>query len=118
MREIKFYKSQSGNILVELVGNESNDGLKELKAGEVDATLEKHVPIVKHENGKLVVDVGSVEHPMLDVHYIQFIVLQSERGLEIAELRPNEKPHAEFDNIEHGVVYEYCNLHGLWKQAF
>ncbi len=118
MKEIKFYKSQSGKILIGLVDNESNDGLKELKAGEVDAALEKHVPIVKHENGKLVVDVGSLEHPMLDVHYIQFIVLQSERGLEVVELRPNEKPHAEFGDIEHGVVYEYCNLHGLWKQTF
>lgn len=118
MEDVKIYKTENGAILLELVPGKEKEAMKELKAGEVDAAKEKHIPELHFENGKLIVDVGSIEHPMMDVHYIQFIALKSERGLEVAYLKPGEKPHAEFDAIEHGVVYEYCNLHGLWKKEF
>lgn len=118
MEEVKFFKTPAGNVLAGLVIKGDDENLKELKAGATDGAFEKHVPAVKLENGKVIVDVGSIEHPMLDVHHIEFIALKSERGLEIAYLKPGEKPHAEFIGVEHGIVYEYCNLHGLWKAEF
>ncbi len=115
MKEIKFYKAENGEIII---SDENFHGFAELKAGEIDASLEKHVPAIKHEDGKLIVDVGSIEHPMIEAHYIKFVVLNSERGAEVIHLSPGNKPHAEFVDVEHGTVYEYCNLHGLWKKEF
>ena len=92
--------------------------MHEIIAGTVDASREKHIPDVKIEGNVVKVQVGSVEHPMVDVHYIQFIVLEKTTGYEIKYLKPEEKPYAEFvladgDNVV--ACYEYCNIHGLWK---
>ena len=120
MKEVKFYKTASGKIVVALSNpSDALDEMRELKGNSTDGALEKHVPVVKKEGGKIIVDVGEVAHPMLDVHYIEFIALLSEeRGLEVAFLKPGEAPHAEFAEVKGGVVYEYCNLHGLWKKEF
>lgn len=92
--------------------------MQEIIPGTVDAAREKHIPDVKVEGNIVKVQVGSVEHPMVDVHYIQFIVLEKASGYEIKYLNPNEKPCAEFilaDGDKAIACYEYCNLHGLWK---
>jgi len=81
--------------------------------------VEKHVPEVKVEGNKVTAVVGSVEHPMISEHYIQFIALETEKGSQIKYLKPEEKPEASFC-VQEGdkavAVYEYCNLHGLWKK--
>ena len=92
--------------------------MKELVAGTTDGALEKHVPVWKEEDGVVYVTVGSVEHPMLPEHFIEFIVLQTKDGVQVKKLEPGEEPKASFalkagDEVE--AVYEYCNLHGLWK---
>ncbi len=91
--------------------------MTELVANTVDASQEKHVPVVERDGNKLVVKVGSVEHPMAEEHSIQWIVLETKQGSMIKYLKPGEKPEAEFEvSAEDAVaVYEYCNLHGLWK---
>lgn len=92
--------------------------MKELIAGTVDASKEKHIPVYSVEGNKVSVVVGSVEHPMVEVHYIQWIVLKTNKGIQRKHLSPNEAPRAEFTLLEGEVVeevYEYCNLHGLWK---
>lgn len=124
--EIKFYRcNHCGNIvmMVEDAGvNPVCCGAKMelLEAGSVDAAAEKHVPVVtrEHEGHVLKVEVGEVAHPMLDEHYIQWIALASERGVELHYLKPGEPPVTQFAGVEHGTVYEYCNLHGLWKAEF
>lgn len=92
--------------------------MKELVAGTVDASLEKHIPVYTVEGNKVSVVVGSVEHPMVEVHYIQWIDLVTNKGVQRKYLTPNEAPKAEFVLLEGETVlevYEYCNLHGLWK---
>ena len=92
--------------------------MKELIAGTVDASKEKHIPVYSVEGNKVSVVVGSVEHPMVEVHYIQWIVLKTNKGIQRKHLSPNEAPRAEFTLLEGEVVeevYEYCYLHGLWK---
>ena len=62
------------------------------------------------------VTVGSVEHPMLENHYIQWIELLTPNEVLRHELKPGEKPVAEFKTDATKVLArEYCNLHGLWK---
>ena len=91
--------------------------MKELIAGTVDAAREKHIPVYTVEGNKVSVVVGSVEHPMVDEHYIEWIVLQTKKGTQIKHLVPGQEPKVCFhicgcDEVE--AVYAYCNLHGLW----
>ena len=74
--------------------------------------------MIEQNGNQVKVAVGSVEHPMLEAHYIQWIVLETEDGYQIKYLQPKAKPVAEFVLTEGSkvvAVYEYCNLHGLWK---
>ena len=83
-----------------------------------DGAGEKHVPVIKVEGQKVTVTVGEVEHPMLEAHYIQWILLETKEGRQRKTLKPGEKPAAVFALTEGDAVvaaYEYCNLHGLWK---
>jgi superoxide reductase len=90
--------------------------MEELIPNTVDASNEKHVPVVKMaENGKIKVEVGSIPHPMTPEHHIVFIYVEMENGGIRIDLK--EKPEAEICacNGKVTAVYEYCNLHGLWK---
>lgn len=82
----------------------------------VDAAKEKHVPVIEKVDGGVLVKVGSVEHPMEEKHYIQWIEIHTENKVYRKYLNPGEKPEALF-KIDEEVLYarEYCNLHGLWK---
>ena len=91
--------------------------LTELVPNTTDAANEKHVPVVTVDGDILRAEVGSVEHPMEEAHYIQWIFVETDKGGHKRTFKPGEKPVVEF-NL-HGekpvAVYEYCNLHGLWK---
>lgn len=82
----------------------------------VDASTEKHVPVVEpHPNG-ILVKVGSVPHPMEAAHHIQWIEVMSGPWLYVKGLKPGEKPEAVFPVPTTDVkAREYCNLHGLWS---
>ena len=87
-----------------------------LKENTTDAALEKHVPVVEKTTNGYHVRVGSVEHPMLNEHYIQWIELLTPKSVLRCELKPGCKPEATFfTNEECLCAREYCNLHGLWK---
>lgn len=92
--------------------------MKQIIPGTTDASLEKHVPVYTVENNKVMVTVGSVEHPMIPEHYIEWVSLQTKFGNQRKALSPNTKPSVCFslcegDEVE--AVYAYCNLHSLWK---
>ncbi len=83
----------------------------------VDAAQEKHVPVIEKTAEGIVVKVGSVEHPMQDSHFIEWIQLLADGNAYRQFLNPGEKPEAVF-KIEGKDLSarEYCNLHGLWKK--
>lgn len=91
--------------------------MKKLTANTTDGAKEKHVPVVKRNGNMVEVVVGEVDHPMLAEHYIQWIYLETENGGQIRYLAPGDKPAATFcvECDAPVAVYEYCNLHGLWK---
>ncbi len=120
---MKFYKCETcGNIITKI--NDSGvpvvccgKPMTELVPGATDGALEKHVPAVTIDGSKVTVQVGEVEHPMMEEHFIQFIVLETESGFQKKTLKPGDKPVAEFivaDGDKPKAAYEYCNLHGLW----
>ena len=88
------------------------------KENTSDGAKEKHIPVLESANGGSLVRVGSIAHPMTEEHYIQWISLQTKQGNQRKVLKPTDAPEACFclcegDEVE--AVYEYCNLHGLWK---
>ena len=91
--------------------------METLTPNTTDAAGEKHVPVVAVADGKVTVKVGSVAHPMLPEHFIQWIALETDRGMQRKRLNPGEAPEASFliGDEKPLAVYEYCNLHGLWK---
>jgi len=92
--------------------------MSELVPGTTDAAVEKHVPVIAVDGNKVTVTVGSVAHPMAAEHYIQWILLATDKGNQRKLLKPGDEPKAEFmllDGEKAVAAYEYCNLHGLWK---
>lgn len=92
--------------------------MEHLTPGTTDAPHEKHVPIVTCEDRKTIVTVGEIPHPMSELHYIEWIYLQTSRGGHMRRLYPGEKPEARFRLCasERPVcAFAYCNLHGLWR---
>ena len=121
---MKFYKCETCGRIVAIVNDSAaplvccGKPMCELVPGTTDGALEKHVPIYEVKDGKVCVTVGSVAHPMLPEHFIAFVALRTKSGCQVKKLHPGEEPKACFalsDGDEVVAVYEYCNLHGLWK---
>jgi len=92
--------------------------MTELVPGSVDASHEKHVPVVEVNGNTVTVKIGAVAHPMTEEHYIQWVYLHSENGGQRRCLVPGEEPKAVFELVDGDkpvTVFAYCNLHGLWK---
>jgi len=120
--KFQIYKcGECGNIIEVLHGGEGEFSccgkpMKLLKENTVDAALEKHVPVIEKTEEGFKVKVGSVAHPMVSEHYIEWIELIVD-GISYRKfLNPGDTPEAEFcvkgDNV---TAREYCNIHGLWK---
>ena len=123
--EVKFYRCATCGQIIEMIKKKPcpvmccGKPMEEIVPGTTDASVEKHVPVWEEKDGLVTVTVGSVEHPMLEAHYIQFIVLETKQGYQKKDLKPGDKPCAEFvlaDGDGAVAAYEYCNLHGLWKK--
>lgn len=90
--------------------------MKELVANSTDGALEKHVPFVTVDGDILRVQVGSIIHPMNEDHYINFVILVTDKDVRRVNFKPGDAPVATFNikDVKPLKVYEYCNLHGLW----
>lgn len=91
--------------------------MKEIVPGVVEASAEKHVPVITVQGNLVKVEVGSAAHPMTEAHSIQWVYLQTDKGGQYKYLAPQAAPEAVFGlyNEEPVAAYAYCNLHGLWK---
>jgi superoxide reductase len=112
-----------GNIIEVLHGGAGQlvccgQPMKLLKENTVDASIEKHAPILSKTSQGILVQIGSVPHPMEEKHYIEWIeIVTKDNKSDKKFLNPGEKPEAEFCIPLEEVIFarEYCNLHGLWK---
>lgn len=120
---MKFYVCEHCGNIVTFLNNTGvpvmccGQKMTEIVPGTTDAAVEKHVPVISVNGSAVTVKVGSVEHPMIPEHFIQWIVLETKQGQQIKHLTPNDKPQAVFALAEGDEVvaaYAYCNLHGLW----
>ncbi len=122
--EMKFYKCSVCGQIVAIVKETGaplvccGKPMEEIIPGTTDAAVEKHVPVYEVKDNMVVVTVGEVEHPMLDVHYIEWVSIQTKFGNQRKALKPGDAPKVCFalcEGDEVQAVYAYCNLHGLWK---
>ena len=122
--EMKFYKCSVCGQMVAIVKETGvpliccGKPMEEIIPGTTDAAVEKHVPVYEVKDNTVEVTVGEVEHPMLDVHYIEWVSLQTKFGNQRKALKPGDAPKVCFalcEGDEVQAVYAYCNLHGLWK---
>lgn len=118
----KFYKcNHCGNVIVKVVDAGvpvvcCGQKMEELIPNTVDASGEKHVPVVTVlDDNRIKVEVGSVAHPMLPEHHISFVYVETENGGIQVNLKDKPEAVVYVGDEKPVAVYEYCNLHGLWK---
>lgn len=106
-----------GELNVQICGEScSNAETKVLRANTSDGATEKHVPEVTRNGNHIHVVVGSIPHPMTEEHLISMIAVEQGETLQVRRLSAKDAPEADFE-VQDGpvTVYEFCNLHGLWK---
>lgn len=87
-----------------------------MSENSVDASKEKHVPVIEKTSNGISVKIGSVPHPMEDKHYIEWIEIIVDGKAYRQFLKPGDKPEAVFCIEGNDIIArEYCNVHGLWK---
>ena len=91
--------------------------MTKLEPGTVEASHEKHIPVVSVEGNTVKVNVGSAAHPMQEEHRILWVYLQTDKGGQRKCLEVGQEPVVAFALCDEKpvAVYAYCNLHGLWK---
>lgn len=122
---VKYYKCKHCGQIVLMV-KETNvpilccgEEMVELTPNSTDAVGEKHVPVIERNGHSVTVKVGSVPHPMIKEHYIEWITLETNKGTQTKKLSYDQAPEATFLIAEDEIIlsaYEYCNLHSLWSK--
>ena len=123
MKNTKFYICPHCGNIVEMVHNAGpkpfccGQKMNELVPNTVEASGEKHIPAVQVGENRVEVNVGSVNHPMEEVHWIEWVQLITDQGSYRKWLNPGQAPNVKFllGDEKPLAVYAYCNLHGLWK---
>ncbi len=121
-KKLEVYKcALCGNIVEIFIPGDGElvccgEPMKLMTENTVDASKEKHVPVIEKGAGSITVKVGTVPHPMEESHYIQWIELIADGKVYREMLKPGQAPEATFPITASRVaVREYCNLHGQWS---
>jgi superoxide reductase len=121
-KQLEVYKCELCGNIVEVLHSGAaplvccNQNMTLMTENTVDAAKEKHVPVIQIGAGSITVKIGSVAHPMLDEHYIEWIELLADGKAYRQFLKPGEAPEATFPITATQVTArEYCNLHGHWS---
>lgn len=121
--KIKFYFCKHCGKIITIIEDSGTDTIccgepmEELKIAETEADGEKHIPVIKKKCCKVTVTVGAEPHPMTENHYIKWILLQTNLGIQKKCLKPGDSPKAVFCLLPKEDViaaYEYCSIHKLW----
>ena len=123
MKENRFYICEHCGNIVGMIHDAGvplvccGQKMTKLEPGVVEASHEKHIPVVTREGDTVKVTVGSVAHPMAEEHHIAWVYLQTDRGGQRKCLKTGSEPVVTFALSDETpvAVYAYCNLHGLWK---
>ncbi|MBE6785629.1 MAG: desulfoferrodoxin [Ruminococcaceae bacterium] len=123
MKETKFFICEHCGNIIGVIHDAGvpmmccGQKMTQLIPGTVEASVEKHLPVVTADGDKVKVEIGSVAHPMAEEHSILWVYVQTDKGGQRKNLAVGEAPSVEFALCDEKpvAVYAYCNLHGLWK---
>ena len=121
-KRLQIYKCEICGNMVEMI----HEGIGQLvccgqpmkyyEENTVEASQEKHIPVVEKIEGGFKVKIGSVPHPMEEKHYIEWIEVIADGKVYRQFLKPGDVPEAVFMiNASEVTAREFCNLHGVWK---
>lgn len=124
-RNQKFFICKHCGNMVGLIDNKGvpmiccGEKMTELVPNTIEASTEKHLPVVTVSGDSVSVQIGSAPHPMEEKHHIVFVYVETERGGQRKRLEAGEEPKLAFRFVDDKpvAVYAYCNLHGLWKTS-
>lgn len=119
--KVFYIDKKTNTVFMKLSNNDirADVSLEPLIENTSEGVKEKHLPLVNQVDATIHVSVGEIMHPMEEEHYITTVFLETNRGIHSATLLPGQQPNVSFtlSKSEKPIaVYEYCNLHGLWKQ--
>jgi superoxide reductase len=121
-KRLEIYKCELCGNIVEVLHEGKGElvcchqPMKLFQENTVDASKEKHVPVIEVLEHGIKVKVGSVAHPMEEKHYIEWIEVIADGKAYRQFLKPDDVPEAVFCiDAKDITAREYCNLHGLWK---
>ena len=110
-----------GNVIEKVIDSKvpvicCGEKMEKLIPNTVDASGEKHLPVVKVEGKLVTVNVGSVDHPMSEEHLIEWVQIKTNKGSQRKFMNHGDAPSVSFELADEKPleVYAYCNLHGLW----
>ncbi len=114
---VKFYYDKEEQVILLSMNDNHSSRLEELVANTTEAAVEKHIPMVITKDHGTEIQVGSVLHPSLEEHYIEWIYVELKNGGLQIKFDCHEEPKTwiPYQKEEIVAVYSYCNLHGLWK---
>ncbi len=123
MKEMKFFVCEHCGNIVGVIHDAGvpmmccGQKMTKMEPGTVDASHEKHIPVVSVDGDLVRVDIGAVAHPMVEEHSILWVYLQTDKGGHRKNLAVGDEPTVTFALYDEKPVaaYAYCNLHGLWK---
>ena len=123
MSEIKFYICEHCGNLIGMIHDAGvpmmccGQKMTRLEPGSVEASAEKHTPVVTVDGSTVKVEVGAAAHPMTGEHSIMWVYLRTDKGGQRKCLEVGKDPVATFALSDEKplAAYAYCNLHGLWK---
>ena len=122
MKELKLKKCMKCGALVKVLEDCTCEGcgivccsepMELVKANSTDAAVEKHVPEFEIRDDKVYI---TVNHVMEEDHYIEWILVQTEKEDREIVLKPGDTPEMVVPYKRGMLIYSYCNKHGLWKK--
>lgn len=84
--------------------------LPPLEAEQPDEEHAVQVEVIEHEH------YVTVDHPMTKAHYISFLAYVTGDRCNFVKLYPEGNAQTRFFIRGHGMLYWYCNHHGLFRQ--
>lgn len=114
MKKLQFYVCPvCGNIITAVgEGHFSCCGIA-LPKQESEPADESHLLLVETIDDEYSV---TMQHPMNKEHYVSFIAYITSGSAEIIKLYPEQDISLRFRKKGHGILYAYCNRHGLFRK--
>ena len=113
MKRSKFYVCPiCGNVIHAMgEGAFSCCGVR-LPFQEAEEPDEQHRVFVENVDGELYVYLN---HPMEKNHYVSFMAYVTDSQIQLEKLYPEQEAQTRFRRAGRGVIYAFCNRHGLFS---